>query len=53
MSGTKPDDEIWSGAVQVTFTGAPIEKNSKEADSVEVLYVATTKEDEPQADVSS
>ncbi|MCC2818714.1 InlB B-repeat-containing protein, partial [Lachnoclostridium pacaense] len=53
VSGTKLDDEIWSGAVQVTFTGAPIEKNSKEADSVEVLYVATTKEDEPQADVSS
>lgn len=33
-----------SGSVQVTFTGAPIEEKSK-ADVVEVMYVATTKED--------
>ena len=34
------------------INGVPIEKMSREADSVEVMYVATTKEDENQADVS-
>ena len=51
--GNKLDDEIWSGAVEVTFTGAPIEQHSKEADTVEVMYVATTKEDEPQAKITA
>ena len=53
VSGHKLDDGIWSGAVLVTFTGAPIEKNSKAADSVEVVYVATTKEDEVQAEIDA
>lgn len=39
--------------MQVTFTGAPIEEKSKEADVVEVMYVATTKEDEAQAKVTA
>ncbi len=51
--GHKLDDQIWSGSVQVTFTGAPIEEKSKEADVVEVMYVATTKEDEAQAKVTA
>ena len=42
-----------SGSVQVTFTGTPIEENSKEADIVEVMYVETTKEDVAQAEISS
>ena len=52
-SGHKLDDGIWNGAVLVTFTGAPIEEMSKDADAVEIVYVATTKEDEPQAKVSA
>ena len=36
----------------MAFSGVPIEKMSREADSVEVI-VATTKEDENQADVSA
>ena len=51
--GHKLDDQIWSGSVLVTFTGAPVEENSKEADSVEIMYVETTKEDEVQADVTA
>jgi len=51
--GHKLDDQIWSGSVLVTFTGAPVEENSKEADSVEIMYVETTKEGEVQADVTA
>ncbi len=51
--GNKLDDQIWSGVVEVTFSGAPIEENSKDADAVEVMYVATTKEDEVQADIQA
>ena len=51
--GHKLDDQIWSGSVQVTFTGVPVEKHSKEADVIEVMYVETTKEDEAQAKVTA
>ena len=51
--GHKLDDQIWSGSVQVTFTGVPVEKHSKEADVIEVMYVETTKEDEAQANVTA
>lgn len=37
----------------MTFTGAPVEENSKEADVVEIMYVETTKEGEVQADVTA
>ncbi|MDF2888455.1 MAG: doubled motif anchor protein, partial [Lacrimispora sp.] len=52
-SGNKLDNQIWNGAVQVTFSGTPMEEHSKEADTVEVVYVATTKEEEPQSDVTA
>lgn len=52
QKGRKLDDRIWNGSVQVIFTGTPIEENSKNADSLEVMYVATTKEDEVQANVT-
>ena len=51
--GNKLDDQIWNGAVEVTFTGTPIEKHSKDVDTVEVMYVATTKEDVPQAEITA
>ncbi|WP_044902210.1 hypothetical protein [[Clostridium] symbiosum] len=52
LGKNKLDNEIWDGSVQMAFSGVPIEKMSREADSVEVI-VATTKEDENQADVSA
>ncbi len=52
-SGNKLDNQIWNGSVQVTFSGTPMENHSKEANTVEVVYVATTKEDEPQAKVTA
>ena len=51
--GNKLDDQIWNGAVEVTFTGTPVEQHSKNADTVEVMYVATTKEDVPQAEITA
>ena len=51
--GNKLDNQIWNGAVQVTFSGTPMEEKSKKADTVEVVYVATTKEEESQADVAA
>ncbi|WP_333649177.1 InlB B-repeat-containing protein, partial [Lacrimispora sp.] len=53
QDSNKLDDRIWGGVVEVTFTGSPIEKYSKEADIVEVVYVATTKEDIPQAQINA
>lgn len=40
--GNKLDDS-WSnnGYVNVSFTGAPIEEKSKEADSVEIMHLVT------------
>ena len=52
-NGNKLDNQIWNGSVQVTFSGTPMENHSKEANTVEVVYVATTKEDEPQAKVTA
>ena len=52
LGKNKLDNEIWDGSVQMAFSGVPIEKMSREADSVEVI-VATTKEDENKADVSA
>ncbi|WP_277406631.1 InlB B-repeat-containing protein [Lacrimispora xylanisolvens] len=52
-SGNKLDNQIWNGSVQVTFSGTPMENHSREANTVEVVYVATTKEDEPQAKVTA
>ncbi|NNJ32151.1 InlB B-repeat-containing protein, partial [Lacrimispora defluvii] len=52
-SGNKLDNQIWNGSVQVTFSGTAMENHSKKADSVEVVYVATTKEEEPLADVTA
>ena len=51
--GNKLDDQIWNGVVEVTFSGAPMEEHSKDADSVEVVYVETTKESEPQAEIQA
>lgn len=53
LGSQKLDDQIWSGSVQVTFTGAPIEQMSKKADSVEIMYVATAKEEEAQAEIAA
>ena len=51
-TGKKLDDQIWNGAVEVTFTGATIKQHSKGADTVEVMYVATTKEEKPQEKIT-
>ena len=51
--GGKLDDQIWSGVVEVTFTGALIEEHSKEADAVEIMHVETTKDEEPQAEIQA
>ncbi len=53
QNGSKLDDRIWGGVVEVTFTGNLIERHSKEADTVEVIYVATSKEDETQAEITA
>ncbi|WP_270289583.1 InlB B-repeat-containing protein, partial [Enterocloster citroniae] len=53
QNGNKLDDQIWSGSVEVTFTGTPLEENSKVADTIEVMYVATGKENVPQANITA
>ncbi|MEY8336564.1 doubled motif LPXTG anchor domain-containing protein [Lachnospiraceae bacterium 62-35] len=51
--GNKLDNEVWNGSVQVTFSGPLIEEYSKGVNTVEVMYVETSKEDTPQARITA